>query len=244
MGFLDKLFGKNNTKNTEAPITTTEVQTSFPTQEGLLEQYGGIALEKQLDFGELIGDNNWNVDMTAGTISFGDTLRFPLQVLGTFSHSSETWLWAWANQQSDLPDAIQQNALQLKKYGEDNGIDLLRNSKFDFSTNELHLMGIIATGLCHADAYYIADYGQGAMLLTVTDSRIKEVRNDTHDRVRFVFPQLISQFEMNHQNALASYLRIKGYTIQETKTSLMATKDNDTIQAEFDELSRLTNLKG
>lgn len=48
MGFLDKLFGKNNTKNTEVPITTTEVQTSIPTQEGLLEQYGGIALEKQL----------------------------------------------------------------------------------------------------------------------------------------------------------------------------------------------------
>ena len=105
-------------------------------------------------------------------------------------------------------------------------------------------MGIIATGLCHADAYYIADYGQGAMLLTVTDSRIQAVRNDIHDRVRFVFPQLISQFEMNHQNALISYLRTKGYTIQETKTTLTATKDSDIIQAEFDELSRLTNLKG
>ncbi|MBL1408287.1 DUF6882 domain-containing protein [Sphingobacterium faecale] len=244
MGFLDKLFGKNNTKNTEAPTTTKEVPTPILTEEGLLEQYGGIALEKQLDFGELMGDNNWNVDMTAGTISFCDSLSFPLQVLGTFSHSSETWLWAWANQQSDLPDSIQQNALQLKKYGEDNEIDLLRNPRFDFSTNELHLLGIIATGLCHADAYYIADYGQGAMLLTITDSRIKQVRHDTHDRLRFVFPQLISQFEMNHQNALRSYLRTKGYTVEETKTTLTATKDSDIIQAEFDDLSRLTNLKG
>ncbi|ERJ57474.1 DUF6882 domain-containing protein [Sphingobacterium paucimobilis] len=244
MGFLDKLFGKNNTKNAEASTTTKEVPTPILTEEGLLEQYGGIALEKQLDFGELIGDNNWNVDMTAGTISFGDSLSFPLQVLGTFSHSSETWLWAWANQQSDLPDSIQQNALQLKKYGDDNDFGLLRNPRFDFSTNELHILGIIATGLCHADAYYIADYGQGAMLLTITDSRIKQVRHDIHDRVRVVFPQLISQFEIDHQNALRSYLRTKGYTIEETKTTLTATKDSDIIRAEFDDLSRLTNLQG
>ena len=99
--------------------------------------------------------------MVKEEISFGPDLCFPIQVLGTFSYSSETWLWAWANSKSGLSEHIIEQSLLLKKYGEDNGIDLLLNNSFDFSKDELHLIGLIASGMFNTSAYYIADYGQG-----------------------------------------------------------------------------------
>lgn len=244
MGFLNKLFG--NEGGGEQPHQTEPLQNQNPckTEQELIERYGGLAFEKQLDFADVIGNNSWNVDMQIGEITFGPELVFPIQVLGTFSHSSETWLWAWANTQSGLPDNVLQQALQLKKYGEDNEIDLLHNSEFDASKDDLHLIGLIASGMFEASAYYIADYGQGAMVVTIKSDVINKARKNDHYRIPTVFPQLISQFEMNHRIALLNYLQAKGYTVVKDALKLTGTKNGNTITAEFDEQNRLTKLAG
>ncbi|MGL4599597.1 MAG: DUF6882 domain-containing protein, partial [Bacteroidia bacterium] len=48
----------------------------------LIERYGGMAFDKQLDFAELVGGKNWNADIGKGEISFGGELHFPIQILG------------------------------------------------------------------------------------------------------------------------------------------------------------------
>jgi len=238
MGFLNKLFGQS-TKTEQQPNTE-----SFITEQQLIEKYGGTVLHKQLDFGDLIGENNWNINIEDQEISFGDDLVFPIQVLGTFSHSSKTWLWSWANSKSGLSDSIIKQALELKKYGEDNKIDILRNDTFGFSNEDLHLIGIIASGIHNSSAYYICDYGQGAMVVTIKSDKIDKLHKDNHLRIMTVFPQLISQFDLNHNLALTNYLTDRGYTILENEAKLKASKNEDTITAEFDDLSRLTKLNG
>ena len=244
MGFLNKLFGQGD--KTEQPNETKTQQNLTPckTEQELIERFGGNSFDKQIDLGEVIGENNWNVDMTKGEISFGANIVFPIQVLGTFSHSSETWLWSWANSKSGLPQNLTQQAEQLKKYGEDNGIDLLKNSEFDASKDDLHLIGLIASGMFNSSGYYIADYGQGSMVVTIKSDKVDKIRKDNHHRILTVFPQLISQFEMNHNFALTNYLTAKNYSISENGTKLIATKNGNTITAEFDEQSRLTKLNG
>jgi len=244
MGIFDNLFGKDDAA--EQPEATKAQQNLAPckTEEELIERFGGLSFEKQLDFADVIGTSNWNVDIQKGEISFGPDLVFPIQVLGTFSHSSETWLWAWANTQSGLPDSISQQALTLKKYGEENGLDILKNREFDATTDDLHLLGITASGMLDANAYYIADYGQGAMLVTIKADGLDKLRKDDHYRIATVFPQLISQFEMNHKSALQNYLVSKGYEVAEDGMTLRGTKNGDTIIAEFDELDRLIKLNG
>lgn len=137
-----------------------------------------------------------------------------------------------------------QQALQLKKYGEANSIDLLQNGSFPFSKQELHIIGLIASGMFDASGYYIADYGQGAMLVTIKSSAVDAKRNDTHYRIPTVFPQLISQFGMNHKAALKAYLLAKGYTVAENKNELTGTKNESKIIGVFDEQSRLLKLNG
>jgi hypothetical protein len=246
MGLFSKLFGNSEAiqKINEPQL---EQQLNLPpckTEQELLERYGGIALDKQLDFTDIIGDNNWNVDMDKAEISFGANLIFPIQVLGTISHASQTWLWAWANTKSGLTENVTKQSYALKKFGEENEIDLLRNDSFDFSKEDLHLMGIIASGMYNASAYYIADYGQGAMVVTIKSDAIDKLKNQNHQRIFTVFPQLIAQFDMDHKNAFSNYLIAKGYSITEDAGTIAGAKNENTITGEFDDQMRLINLKG
>jgi len=244
MGFFDKIFKQN--ENVEQPKETPQEPTLpiCKTEQELIEQFGGNAFDKQIDLGDVIGSNNWNVDMGKGEISFGADLVFPIQVLGTFSHSSQTWLWAWANTKSRLPESIIQQAQQLRKYGDENEIDLLIINQFDATNADLHLIGSVASGMFNTSGYYIADYGEGAMVVTLQSEKVDQIRQHNHHRILTVFPQLISQYEMNHNSALTNYLIAKGYQISENGAKLVATKNGQTITAEFDELSRLTKLNG
>jgi hypothetical protein len=210
----------------------------------LLERYSALAYDKQNDLFEVIGENNWSFDMTAGTISFGPELVFPVQILGTFSHGSQSWLWAWANTQSGIPDALLRQARQLKTYGEQQEIDLLKHDAVDAEEGDLHLIGSIASGMFDASGYYLADYGQGVMLVTVQSEQVNRLRKRDVPRLLHAFPQAIAFFELRHRPAFLHYARLKGYTVSETADTVTATADAGTITATFDELGRLTNLTG
>lgn len=244
MGLFGKLFKKADEPNEPAKINQQQNLTPCKTLDELLERYGGIAFDKQIDFSEVIGNNSWDVDMSKGEIAFGPNLSFPIQVLGTISHSSESWLWAWANTQSGLPENIIRQSLELKKYGEENEIDVLRKSSFESGIDDLHLIGIIASGMFNSTAYYIADYGQGAMIVTLKSDKIDRARKENHHRILTVFPRLISQFDMNHKRALTNYLQAKGYSTNEEGNKLIGTKGTNNIIAEFDNSFRLTKLNG
>jgi len=82
------------------------------------------------------------------------------------------------------------------------------------------------------------------MVVTLKDSTINKTQTDTAHRILTVFPQVISQFEVNHKMALKHYLTAKGYTLTETENSVTGTKKGISITGQFDNLSRLTNLQG
>ena len=241
MSFFKKKSGDKVEQKSEARFDNISVCKS---EQELIEKYGGMALEKQFHFGEIVGSLSWNVDMQTGEISFGDQFVFPFQVLGTFSHSSETWLWAWANERAGIPENLMKQALALQKYGQDNEIDLLKNSEFDANRTDLHLIGSIASGMFNASGYYLANYGPGTMCVTVKSDEIDRNYKDSHYSIAAVFPQFISLFEMNHKNALMGYLQAKGYETNEEGNVLTGRKDGKVITAEFDNLSRLTKLNG
>lgn len=242
MGLFDKFLGHSDKKTFSDEPKSQLNLVPCKTEQELIERYGGIVLDKQLDFGEYIGTVDWNFNIAKGEISFGSNIIFPMQILGTISHSSQTWLWAWANPKARYPESVTQQALNLKKYGEDNGIDLLRIDTFDFSKEELHLMGLVAAGIFNSTAYYIADYGQGAMVMTIKSDKVDKLRKENHHRILTVFPQLISQFDMNHKRAFTHYLTAKGYDILEENNNVIGTRNGNSITGQFDDFSRLASL--
>ncbi len=256
MGIFGKLFGNNDAKKVASHAVVDSVKTaptsnisaianapSSVTEQDLIERYAGISFDKQSNLYETIGDNAWNADLDIGEISFGADKKYPVQTLGTYSHSSNTWLWAWANDKADWPESVQMQAHQLKAYGEANNIDILKNASFGTEINDVHLIGLIASGLFDASAYYVADYGQGAMLFTITTDKLFAPENE-HLRVMMVIPKMISAYEMNHKQAITHYLNTKSYQVTHAENAITGIKNGKTVMMEFDQQNRLTNLNG
>ncbi|MDQ1165169.1 DUF6882 domain-containing protein [Flavobacterium sp. SORGH_AS_0622] len=244
MGLFNNLFKKKEEKT--ASTTTQNNQTiSFTSENDFLEKFGAIALEKQRNLFEITGGLSWNVDMNKEEITFGDDLTFPMQVLGSFSHSSETWLWIWDNKAGGYAESVMKQALLLKKYGEENNIDLLTVGKFDATQNDLHLIGMIAVEMFNASGYYLGNYGQGTMVVTIKSDAVDNVESEELARILTVFPELISTFEIqNHKNAFTNYLSQKGYELTSNGNEIKAEKNGNVINAVFNDDNLLIKLNG
>lgn len=208
-------------------------------QTDLLENFGVDSFQKQLIFNDLIGADSWSIDIDKEEIKFGTNSTFKIQVLGTISYSTQTWLWAWANTKSDLPKSIIEYASLLKQYGKDNSVNLFVDETFDYSNEDLHNIGLIASGLTDAKAYYIADYGKGAMLILIKN----EIETDDNiDNFSVFFMKFISIFEVNHKNAFLSYFTLKNFNVQTNNNEIIAKRENTTIKGIFDSDGRIQRI--
>lgn len=88
----------------------------------LLRDYGAFSLEKQDALSDDLGPHSWQVDLQDGTIDFGSGRLFPIQVVGTESKESGTWLWSWANAPAQIPVALQAQALALRAFGQEHSV--------------------------------------------------------------------------------------------------------------------------
>jgi hypothetical protein len=252
MSFFKKLFSKSDelehSSDSETPISSADNYLNFPmakSEEELTEMFAGIGMDRQRNVPEVIGDRSWGCSMDTRILSFGNDIHVPFQVLGTFSHSSETWLWAWANEKSNVPQELQEQAFKLKKYGEESGIQLLSVGHYDSNINEIHLIGSIASGMFGSSCYYIANFGQGSMLMTIKSKEFEiEMKEEfIQIRTQTLFPELISTFDMNHKNAFKYYVQAKGYTISENENIVTANLGANGIKATFDEMGRMLKME-
>ncbi|MDR1291043.1 MAG: hypothetical protein LBK06_07580 [Planctomycetaceae bacterium] len=208
----------------------------------MIEKYGGIATEKQLFFAGIVENLDWGLDLDKGEISFGGSLVFPVQILGSFAHSPETWLWGWANSESDIPENLLEDVQKLKEYGDTHKIDFLTSPQFKITRDFMHYVGLIAIGMFGASGYYLGNYGDGTICLTISSKDIDEKFPNNHLSILTIFPNLILQYETNHKETFMNYLNQKGYEIEKNENEIVGKKGKDKIKATFDELNRLKEL--
>jgi hypothetical protein len=219
--------------------------TSF---EDLLERYAAVAFEKQRALADLLGEHNWQVDIPTGQMTFSraDSSRVvcDVQLLGTESYESNTWLWAWANTQSNLPAQVLVRAEELRGLGGQQGLEVLTTPSIDLEGRNAHELAMIASGLCNADAYYRGDYGAGALycLLTLPQLRLRPPVSALE--ITMVMTQLIAGISLNHRRTFLHYLNAKGLHAEESSGAVRATlPSGGTVNATFDDLGRLTEMR-
>lgn len=210
----------------------------------LFEKNGGIGLEKQFSLSEVIGDRNWQMDIDTRTLIFGGDITMDMEILGSYSYQSGTWLWIWANEQAGYPDAVTESARQFKAMGEEYNIEFLIKDEYKIEPIDVHALGIIASGEFNASAYYAGDYGEGIALMLVKSALVDSLDYNEEARILTTFPQLISNFTVNHRRALIAYLEAKGYGYTEKGKELVANKRGNEIVATFDNENRLSKLNG
>ncbi|TAJ11381.1 hypothetical protein DMA11_17220 [Marinilabiliaceae bacterium JC017] len=247
MSIFKNLFGSKN-KIGDEQIDSNGFETvskhNWESFEELLEQNAGLSFEKQMIFGEVIGSSSWQFDMNSGSISFGDKLVFPVQVIGSLSFNDSSWMWGWANSQSGIPENLLQQANRLRALGEEKQIKELTEGHISVDEGFEHKIGMICCGVFKSGSYYCANYGQGTLVVTIDSDIIPSVDNDKHKKILTNFSQLISNIDVNHKSAFINYLIDRGFQLKIEENKIEGLRNGLVITGEFDESGKLKNLNG
>ncbi len=214
----------------------------MPSFQDLFAQHVATAMARQLALADLLGPRDWQVDLAAGTATFGDDLRLEIQLLGSESHLGGTWLWAWANAESNLPPALLHLGGWLRDYGTQVGVPELTEASFPLDRADGHRLALLASGLT-GRPYYRGPYDGGALffhLEGVPDAVLAPV---TPERALTVLSQVIQSFEVPHRTAAVAFLHQQGWQVDESPAGVLAQHPDGThLKITFDDHGRIANL--
>jgi uncharacterized protein DUF6882 len=214
------------------------------TFDDLLGEHAGASMAKQLALVELLGDAGWTVDLAAGTADFGGGHRYPIQLLGTESTVSGTWLWSWANARSQLPRPVLTAAERLRAIGDEAGIAELTRPTFRLPPTGGHLLALVASGVCGADAYWRGAYAGGAVYFLLFQTPLARRAQLAIPRVVAILTQAVAAFDVDHHRTATTFLRAQGFGLHERDRALRAWRpDGATLTARFDEADRLATVQ-
>ena len=215
------------------------------TLQAYLEKYALLSLEKQDRLESLTGEHMHELDLDAGKIRF-ENFEFPVQVIGTESDNTLTWLWAWAEEQTEIiPASLLQSAIQLRNWGGGESIPEFTMPSIDLNRADGNVMAMIGAEVCQASCYYRDDYEGGAVFMLLFDRMIDSQPSFDRARLLLRFSDLISRHDLNHRNVVLSYLTVKGLSpVQQKNLISCELESGERLHAEFDDAGRLVVVNG
>jgi hypothetical protein len=153
-------------------------------------------------------------------------------------------LWSWANTASNLPPEVIEAAEMMRQFGEQQEITEFTRPQLELGELDGHLLSLIASGICKANAYYRAPYDGGAAFLLIRDDRFPKQSEPPLARIVKVFPEALAALPIqNHRLALSSYLDYYGIPAKPDGDSIVVHDGEEpALTANFDEQDRLTSL--
>lgn len=211
------------------------------TMKSLLEEHLASSIAKQHALSDLLGDHTWDLDLERGTLDFGIGQVFPVQVLGTESAQNQTWLWAWANTVSDIPQRLLTAAARLRQFGLDEGIAEFSHSRLSSRQADGHALALVASGVCDADCYYRGPYDGGTVYLLLGGTTLR--RPTAPERIATVLAEAVAYADVDHRRVATSFLRREGFVLDDRPESLSGSAlDGRTVEAIFDRSGRLREV--
>lgn len=211
----------------------------------LVSLSAGYAIACQNRMGELvIGNSGWNADIKNRTISFG-TSRFEIGILGSESHTEGTWLWGWANTESNLPELVTAPSRRAKKLLS----DCAEFSAAKFALDELrtgHSLSMVCTGTSPDNVcYYRCPYDGGALFVQLEGLPEEVFSPLPPEALARQYLEIISSMYCDHRLLAAGFLWQNGTVFEESENCITAGDGEKTLRfdfEEFDGLSRVTNI--
>ena len=227
------------------------------TFQDLFTKHGAASYDKQIYLQAMLGKNGWGFDLNISVLAFRrpheEPLQLGVQVLGTESEDTHSWLWAWAND-SGMPLSQMESTLQLKQLGEADGIDELSSPELAITplVNPARL-ALVACGILRGAATFRAPYPHGAAHLLIKDPKYKRSVTRPIQRVVKAFPMFLSKhFVEDQRAAFMHYLNFYRLDMKEEGDTVTASMKaaptgvlllgQQSLTAEFDARNRLVSL--
>ena len=211
----------------------------------LFEKHVGSSHTKQLALNDLLGPHNWQFDMDSGTLDFGQGRICRAEIIGTESHHSGTFQWAWANDASNIPPALVKASEELRDLGEKNTIDELKTPMLSLDGEHItgHKLAVIASGVCNADAYYVGPYDGGAAYFIIRNTPLANRATTGTLRMIRVIEEVIAAYPCNHRSMILAYLNQEGFSVTNKDNHYVAVAGNErSLRFSFDDQDRLIKL--
>jgi len=113
-------------------------------------------IARSVDKWKLDKFTRFNLDQEKGQIEFldgqGPNLVCDIQIIGTYSKESQSWLWAWESHW--VLDEIKVDSLAVRDFGAQNGIERLTTPKWEATEEDGWDMTAIAAHLLPAEGAY------------------------------------------------------------------------------------------
>lgn len=228
--------GSQESENQEKTVTIQE----------LYNQSNVLSHEKQEIFSEIVAGLDWNCDMLEGKVTFGEDKVFDIQVLGTYSQNEKSWLWAWANNQSGIPEKFLQTSQAVKALGEIYKIDDLIAPKMQAETDPGVYFATIASVMAKESCYLPLDFKGLTVYVTITSEEVESKVRTEPALLCSHFSYVAANYNFPHKYSLYFYLKNKGYEIDLPGNNIIAKKGEDQILGIFDlkgRLMKITNSK-
>lgn len=190
----------------------------------------------------VVKGQNWNVDLSRGTLSFGSD-SYPVQFIGSESSVSNSWLWGWDNV-NHFPEKVVTLANKIKEIGEEWGLEPLTINQFDLSeTFTGHALAIVTCGLNPENScYYRGPHDQGAVLLGF--SNVPEAVFAPIDNLKFtrISMECVQNFQVDHKIFIESFLYQNNTPYEWDGLCINAHFEQD-IKIEFEEIDEFLRIK-
>ena len=221
-------------KTIEKPVTIEEGD-SFKI---LLSKYGALALDKQENLSELIGEEVGDLDIEKGQLTFGD-VTFQVQIFGFFMQDSKQWSWAWDNEDIFGENLIK-SALQIKSIGEEFDIPEFTTPLLNATYDDCHTLAMTASSILAMDAYYAVSEDGLDIFVGIKSDLIKE--NDSAKKFRDTFYTFQKNFNIYPKIAFESYTKLKGYGFKPHDDFALAKIGEARVMAGYTERGNITRL--
>ena len=193
-------------KTIEEPVVIREGD-SFKV---VLSKYGALALDKQENLSELIGDVDGELDIENAILSFGDT-KLPIQILGFYRDDLKQWSWAWDNEEIFGADLIKA-AAEMKQVGIDAEIPEFSSPVIQADFNACHTLAMATIGVLDLDAYYAVNEDGLDIFVSIELGNVSKV--DSVEKFKDTFYTFQKNFKIYPRIAFESYTKLKGYKIK------------------------------
>ena len=218
----------------EKPITIEQDDTF----KVILSKYGALALDKQENLSELIGETVGDLDIEKGEISFGD-ISFPVQILGFSMQDAKQWSWAWDNEEIFGKDLVV-SAGKIKEIGEEFDIKEFTSPVLNADFDDCHTLAMTSTAILGMDAYYaVSEEGLDIFVLIKSDL-IEE--NNSVVKFRNTFYTFQKNFNIYPRIAFEAYTKLKGYGFKPHDDFALAKIGEARVMAGFTERGNVTRI--
>ncbi|MBQ7928218.1 MAG: hypothetical protein IJ287_05695 [Methanobrevibacter sp.] len=206
----------------------------------VLSKYGALALDKQENLSELIGEKIGDLDIEKGVISFDD-MELPVQILGFFSQELNQWSWAWDNESVGFDDSLIQSACKMKSIGDEFDIPEFNSAVISADFNACHTLAMATIAVLNLDGYYAVSEEGLDIFVAIESDLVKE--NNSVQKFRDTFATFQKNFKVYPKIAFEGYTKLKGYGFKGHDDFSVAKIGESRIIVGFTERGNVTHIQ-